>query len=134
MTTLRITIAVNSGNEADFEIRSCIKKQESLWASNFQLVGLAYRESDVIAKRITENPYAAKACFVKALIGCGMSLADAETLLTAKGWKRRMKLTLKVLNEHERAEARSLDYSIYENYWPNLSFINPDYLPPSKVT
>jgi len=115
MTTLSIMIAVNACDESDFMIRSRIKKQESMWASDFQLIGLAYREFDAIAKRITEYPYAAKACFVRAVIGCGVSLVDAETLLAAKGWKRRMKLTWTLLNEHERADARSLDYSFYEN-------------------
>lgn len=128
MTTLRITIAINACNEADFEVRSSIKKQESLWASNFQLIGLAYRESDAIAKRITENPYAAKECFIKALIGCGMSLADAETLLAAKGWKRRMRLTWELLNEYQRIDALNLDYAIYENYWPSSNFPNADHL------
>ncbi|MCF5747885.1 MULTISPECIES: hypothetical protein [Pseudomonas syringae group] len=124
MTTLRITIAVSAYHESDFMIRSNIKKQESIWASKFQLIGLAYRELDAIAKRITENPYAAKACFVRAVIGCGVSLIDAETLLAAKGWKRRMRLTWELLNEHQRTKARSLDYTIYENYWPNLAFMN----------
>ncbi|WP_052393282.1 hypothetical protein [Pseudomonas rhizosphaerae] len=129
MTTLSIMIAVNACDESNFMIRSRIEKQESMWASDFQLIGLAYRESDAIRKRITENPYAAKACFVGALIGCGVTLIDAETLLTAKGWKRRMKLTWALLNEHERADARSLDYSIYENYWPNLAFMDANYPP-----
>lgn len=129
MTTLSIMIAVNACDESEFMIRRRIKKQESMWASDFQLIGLAYREFDAIAKRITENPYAAKACFVRAVIGCGVSLVDAETLLAAKGWKRRMKLTWTLLNEHERADARSLDYSFYENYWPNLAFMDANYPP-----
>ncbi|MCH5536745.1 MULTISPECIES: hypothetical protein [Pseudomonas syringae group] len=127
MTTLRITIAVNARDESDFMIRSHIKKQESMWASDFQLIGLAYREFDAVAKRITENPYAAKACFVRALIGCGVSLVDAETLLAAKGWERRMRLTWELLNERQRTEARSLDYTSYENYWPNLVFMDANY-------
>ncbi|MFP3924464.1 hypothetical protein [Pseudomonas sp. W5-36] len=124
MTTLRITVAVSACHESDFMIRSNIKKQESIWVSKLQLIGLAYREFDAIAKRITENPYAAKACFVRAVIGCGVSLVDAETLLAAKGWERRMRLTWGLLNEHQRTEARSLDYTIYENYWPNLAFMD----------
>lgn len=133
MTTLRITIAVNACDEADFVIRSCVKKQESVWASRLQRIGAAYRESDAIAKRITENPYAAKACFVKALASCGVSLVNAETLLAEKGWRHRMNLTWELLNEHERIEARSLDYQVYENYWPNLDFLDPSYLLPSLV-
>lgn len=134
MTTLRITIAVNACNESDFMIRSHIKKQESMWASDFQLIGLAYREFDAVAERITENPYAARACFVKALIGCGMSLADAETLLAAKGWKQRMRLAWQFINEHDWLTARQLDYVTFENYWPNLEFLNSDYPSPKKTT
>lgn len=95
-----------------------------MWASDFQLIGLAYREFDAVAKRITENPYAAKACFIRALIGCGVNLAHAETLLAAKGWERRMRMTWELLNEHERTDALNLDYAIYENYWPNLAFMD----------
>jgi hypothetical protein len=91
--------------------------------SHFQRIGLAYRESDAIKKRITENPYAAKAHFIKIMIGIGLCLHDAEALLGAKKWNLRMELAWSFLEPAERKQAQSIDYDRCENYWPNLDFL-----------
>lgn len=109
MTSLRITISVNACDETDFYMYSSIKKWDSFGDSIFQKIGLAYRESDVIRKRITDNPYEAKSHFVKKMSKIGVGLEFAETLLAAKGWTRRMRLVWNFIDEHERSNARKLD-------------------------
>jgi hypothetical protein len=127
MTSLRITFSVNACDETDFYMYSTIKKLDSFGDSIFQKIGLAYRQSDAIRKRITDNPYEAKSHFVKKMSRIGIGLEFAETLLTAKGWTRRMRLVWSFINEHERSNARKLDYSTFENYWPSLAFTDVNF-------
>jgi hypothetical protein len=132
VTTLRITLYVHACDETDFFMESSIKKIDSFGSSIFQKIGLAYRETDAIGARIIENPYEAKSHFVKKMSLIGMGLELAETFLAAKGWKRRMRLAWGFLDEHDQAAARKLDYSKFENYWPNLAFLDGNYPSPLK--
>ena len=127
MTSLRITISVSACDEIDFYMYSSIKKWDSFDDSIFQKIGLVYRELDAISKRITDNPYEAKSHFVKKMSRIGIGLEFAETLLAAKGWARRMRLVWNFIDEHERSNARKLDYSTFENYWPNLAFTDVNF-------
>jgi len=113
-------------------MESSITKIDSFGSSAFQKIGLAYREFDAIRNRIIDNPYEAKSHFVKQMSSIGMGLELCQIFMAAKGWKRRMRLAWEFLDEHDWAAARKLDYSKFENYWPNLTFLNADYPAISK--
>lgn len=38
-----------------------------------------------------------------------------------------MRLAREFIDEHDWTATRKLDYSIFENYWPNLAFLDVNY-------
>jgi hypothetical protein len=123
MSTHSLSIFVDVNHPANFNIKHLTSKAESITKSVFQRIGLAYRTADLIAYRITDNPYAAEASLVRDLLNMGFSKQQSETLLSAKNWDLRMTLAWDVIGSVERTRARKLDYSKYENYWQNTDFL-----------
>lgn len=122
MNTLSLSILTDINQPANFTIEHSTNKTDSIHKSVFQRIGLAFRKSDLIKYRISDNPYAAKSCLVSALLNMGFSSSQSEVLLSAKGWDLRMQLAWQFLSPLERQRAKRLDYSEFENYWENLDF------------
>ena len=131
MSTHSLSIFVDVNHPANFDIKHSTSKAESITKSVFQRIGLAYKTADLIASRITDNPYATKASLVGDLLNLGFSKEQCETLLSARNWGLRMELAWHFIKPIERKRAKKLDYYEYENYWHSLDFL--DSKPPRFV-
>ena len=68
------------------------------------------------------------------MLNLGFSKTQSEALLNAKRWDARMALAWSHLTPAERKMAKKLDYAEYENYWPELDFLELDCSSSGKKT
>ena len=122
MSSYNVSLFVNIQFPANFDVHHTTSKLDSIKESVFQRVGLAYREFDVITSQIPQNSFAAKSHLVTTLLNVGLNKDRAELLLAATDWDDRMRLTWAFVEASDRRKAKSLNYDVAENYWPNLDF------------
>jgi hypothetical protein len=123
MSTFSISIFKNINSQSDFTVSHKTSKLESAEKSMFQQIGLVYHKADEVAERTSENPYAAKSFFVAKILRVGLTVEQAEILLSASSWDLRTQLAWSFMTSLERKRAKRIQYSEYENYWPTLDFV-----------
>jgi hypothetical protein len=133
MSSYAISLFIDIQSPANFHIRHTTIKLDSIKKSAFQRIGLAFREFDVIASQLAQNPCAAKAHLIATLLNHGLDKDDSELLLAATNWEDRMRLTWTFLQASDRRKAKSLNYDAVENYWPSLDFLDAKWASAFKV-
>ena len=103
------------------------EKQDSQAPSRFQTLGKAYYMFDALTAYKPDQLNIAKTYFLNALIQSGWSLEVAQLLLLQADWKDRMFSAWFGVDEKERLIAATLDYDVYQNFWPNLDFCDPGF-------
>jgi hypothetical protein len=123
MSTFSISIFTNINSKSDFTVSHETSKLESAGKSLFQKIGLIYHKADAVAERTNENPYASKSFFVAKILRAGLTVEQAEILLSVRSWDLRMQLAWSFMPALEHKRAKRFQYSEYENYWPTLDFV-----------
>jgi hypothetical protein len=103
------------------------QKQDSQMLSVFQAVGMSYQVLDAMIERDNRLADFAKEYFVKNLIADGWEKYIATQLVMEKCWQRRMHGIWYPMTGEEKTSAVAIDYEIYQNYWPNLDFMEPGF-------
>lgn len=99
------------------------QKQDSQTLSVFQAIGMSYQVVDAMIERDNRLTDFATEYFVKTLIGDGWEKYIATQLVMEKCWQRRMHGSWYRMTAEEKTSAVAIDYEIYQNYWPNLDFM-----------
>ena len=122
---IRIELVTSDGLWANF--RHFIQKTDSQDVSQFQALGLLFLMLD----RVTEFDAAmgdySKLSFKSILMNDGWDESVVRRLLSAAGWQERLYVSWSALTQQEHKAARDLDYSLFQNYWPDLEFCQHDW-------
>lgn len=65
--------------------------------------------------------------FVMTLVEDGWPESTARHFLAQVGWKDRMRAAWFSISHEARTTAVSLDYEVFQNFWPNFDFAAEDY-------
>ncbi|WP_024777199.1 hypothetical protein [Pseudomonas corrugata] len=102
--------------------RHNFQKRDSQPLSIFQAIGMSYLLMDAMIDHDPKYGDAAAGFFVHTLVGDGWPRHIAMQLVLKTDWKRRMYSAWCSISHEERACAVTVDYDVYQNYWPNLDF------------
>lgn len=102
-------------------------KEDSQSHSLFQIFGMAYLMLDALTAFRSDRPDIGKTYFLNALTRSGCYLELAQQMLVHIDWKDRIYSAWDWIGDEERTRAATLDYEVYQNFWPNLDFCKPGF-------
>ncbi|MDC6378984.1 hypothetical protein BW687_002190 [Pseudomonas graminis] len=102
-------------------------KEDSQSQSLFQIFGKAYLMLDALTAFRPDRPDIAQTYFLNALIQSGWDLDIVQSMLVQVDWTDRMCSAWYWLDETERTHAATLDYDVYQNFWPSFEFCAPGF-------
>lgn len=102
-------------------------KEDSQSHSLFQTLGKAYLMLDALTAYKPDRPDIGKTYFLNALIQSGWDLEMAQEMLVHIDWGDRIYSDWYWIGNEERTSAVTLNYDVYQNFWPNLDFCAPGF-------
>ena len=107
------------------EIKGLSTESRSARSCRFQTIGWILSIVDTVNRKVDpidapDNDYALNALIDYAK----MDPESAANLLAARDWRRRFEAAWQTLSDLEREEAITLDYDLWDNYWPGFDSYN----------
>lgn len=102
-------------------------KEDSQSHSLFQIFGKAYLMLDALTAFRPDRPDIGETYFLNALVKNGWDLEMAQQMLVHIDWTDRIYSAWDWIGDEERTLAATLDYDVYQNFWPNLDFCKPGF-------
>jgi hypothetical protein len=107
------------------EINGLSNESKSALHCRFQTMGWILSIVDTVNRKVDPNDVLDDDYATNALTNYAkMDPESAANLLAARDWRRRFEAAWQTLNDLEREEAITLDYDLWDNYWPGFDTYN----------